>query len=143
MRAEVRYKQDQMDIPGHLESIEDVDSLIEALLSGPKNENLAQIIHLSRERVAFGWPDHELLVGVDKELNVGLMSFMDRVENYVTVGPESSRNAPEYYLAGHWRSFPDQTEVSIDLVREAVKEFLASGGQRPACVAWKDQFPDE
>ncbi|MEV7783164.1 Imm1 family immunity protein [Kitasatospora sp. NPDC088351] len=138
MRAEVRYRREHMDSPRHLEMVEDVDSLINELLFGPKNENLAQIIHLSRERVAFGWPDHELVVGVDKELNVGLMSFMDRTENYVTAGPENSRNAPEYYLAGHWRSFPDQTEVSIDLVCEAVKEFLLSGGQRPVCVKWKE-----
>ncbi|MFJ2779443.1 Imm1 family immunity protein [Kitasatospora sp. NPDC087315] len=88
-------------------------------------------------------PDHDFQVGVDKELQVGVLLFIDRSGNFVTAGPPESRNAPEYYLAGHWTKFPDQTEISIDLARAAVKEFLASGGQRPTCVSWKNQYPDD
>ncbi|MFD0276834.1 Imm1 family immunity protein [Kitasatospora sp. NPDC127111] len=143
MRAELRYRRDRIENPDYLNTVEDVDVLIDELLDGPANENLAQIIHLDREQLRPGWPDHELQVGVDKELQVGVLSFLDRSGNYVTAGPAESRNAPEYYLAGHWTKFPDQTEIPIGLIREAVKEFLASGGQRPTCVTWKNQYPDD
>ncbi|MFB7616474.1 Imm1 family immunity protein [Kitasatospora sp. NPDC056181] len=151
LRAELRYRRDRIDRPDYLNSLEEVDTLIDELLAGPANENLAQIIHLDRETIRLNIPggrgteipDHEFQVGVDKELQVGVLLFIDRSGNFVTAGPANSRNAPEYYLAGHWSQFPDQVEISIDLVREAVKEFLASGGKRPACVSWKNQYPDD
>ncbi|MEV7783485.1 Imm1 family immunity protein [Kitasatospora sp. NPDC088351] len=153
LRAELRYRPDRIRRPDHLNSLEEVDTLIDELLEGPANENLAQIIHLDRERIKPripGYefieteiPDHDFQVGADKELQVGVLLFIDRSGNFVTAGPPESRNAPEYYLAGHWTKFPDQTEISIDLARAAVKEFLASGGQRPTCVSWKNQYPDD
>ncbi|WP_327075492.1 Imm1 family immunity protein (plasmid) [Kitasatospora purpeofusca] len=151
LRAEVRYRRGRIEPPDHLDSLEDVDVLIDELLAGPVNENLAQIIHLDRESIVLRdpgrpgteIPDHELQVGVDRELQVGVLLFIDRSGNFVTAGPESSRNAPEYYLAGHWTQFRDQVEIPLDLVREAVKEFLSSGGQRPTCVPWKNQYLDD
>ncbi|GAA1410787.1 hypothetical protein GCM10009639_61980 [Kitasatospora putterlickiae] len=151
LRAEVRYRRDRIEIPDHLDSLEDVDVLIDELLAGPVNENLAQIIHLDREVIVLGdpgrpgteIPDHQLQVGVDKELQVGVLLFIDRSGNVVTAGPADSRNAPEYYLAGHWTQFRDQVEIPLGLVREAVKEFLSSGGQRPTCVTWKNQYLDD
>ncbi|MFD4905175.1 Imm1 family immunity protein [Kitasatospora purpeofusca] len=151
LRAEVRYRRGRIEPPDHLDSLEDVDVLIDELLAGPVNENLAQIIHLDREAIVIGdpgrpgteIPDHELQAGVDKELQVGVVLFIDRSGNFVTAGPADSRNAPEYYLAGHWTQFRDQVEIPLDLVREAVKEFLTSGGQRPTCVSWKNQYLDD
>ncbi|MFB7380780.1 Imm1 family immunity protein [Kitasatospora purpeofusca] len=144
MRAELRYRRGRMgDRPHHLNSLEDVDALIDELLAGPEDENLAQIIHLGRERVNPGWPDHELQVGVNKDLRVGVLSFADGSGNYETVGTPESRSSPEYHLGGHWVQFRDQVEISVELAREAVKEFLVSGGKRPACVLWKCQYLDD
>lgn len=42
-----------------------------------------------------------------------------------------------YCAIGHRREFPDHSEIPVDLVRQAVKEFLISGGQRPECVQWQ------
>ncbi|MFH9355359.1 Imm1 family immunity protein [Kitasatospora sp. NPDC017646] len=146
--AEVRYRSDQMENPGHLHSIDDVDALIDALLNGPANQNMAQLTHLARKRVKpkiSGYdfpsvPDHDFQVGVNRELQVGVVLFIDHSGNFVSAGPPDSRESPEYYLAGHWTQFRDQTEISIDLVRQAVREFLVTGGQRPACIAWKNQY---
>ncbi|WP_406601295.1 Imm1 family immunity protein [Micromonospora yasonensis] len=33
--------------------------------------------------------------------------------------------------------FPPNSEIPIDLMRRAVKEFCLSGGQRPPCVQWE------
>ncbi|MFJ4672669.1 Imm1 family immunity protein [Kitasatospora purpeofusca] len=151
LRAEVRYRRDRIEPPDYLDSLEDVDVLIEELLTGPVNENLAQIIHLDRETVVLKYPggpgtevpDHQLQVGVDRDFQVGVLLFIDRGGNFVTAGPPDSRNAPEYYLAGHWTRFRDQVEIPLGPVREAVKEFLTSGGQRPTCVSWKNQYLDD
>jgi hypothetical protein len=39
-------------------------------------------------------------------------------------------------IGGEEHTFPIDSEVPIDLIRQAVKEFLASGG-RPSCVRWQ------
>ncbi|MFE4516723.1 Imm1 family immunity protein [Kitasatospora sp. NPDC056783] len=138
--AEIRYRATRAGRPEYLNSLEEGDALIEALLAGPANGNLAQIIHLGREEFKPGIPDHEFQVGVDKELQVGILLFIDSSGNYVSAGPPESRNSPEYYLCGHWTQFRDQTEIPLDLVRKALREFLESGGRRPACVSWKNQY---
>jgi hypothetical protein len=44
-------------------------------------------------------------------------------------------------LLGHVREFMPGSEIPIDLVRQAVKEFLGSGGQVPTCIEWqKEEF---
>ncbi|MFE3876703.1 Imm1 family immunity protein [Kitasatospora sp. NPDC059146] len=146
--VEVRYRADQMADPGRLTSVEDVDRLIDELLDGSAYENLAQLTHLARGIVKPrvpghdfpAVPDHDFQVGVDREQDVGVLLFIDGSGNFVTAGPPESRNAPAYYLAGHWTEFRDQVEVPVDLVRAAVKEFLLTGGRRPSCVAWKNQY---
>ncbi len=43
-----------------------------------------------------------------------------------------------YSLNGHASQYPVGSEVSLRLVREAVKEFFfLSGGRRPGCVQWQ------
>ncbi|MGC0208400.1 Imm1 family immunity protein [Streptomyces levis] len=34
--------------------------------------------------------------------------------------------------------FSSRSEISLPLVREAVKEFRSSGGRRPTCVQWQE-----
>jgi hypothetical protein len=137
-RAEARYRRGHREQPELLQSVEDIDALIDSLLTGPANENLAQIFSLERELMPSGAPDHELLVGVDRNLRVGLLAFMDAEGNVVTQGASDTRVDPAYCITGHRTEFPEHAEISIDQVREGAKEFLASGGQRPTCVPWKE-----
>ncbi|MFI0967903.1 Imm1 family immunity protein [Streptomyces sp. NPDC021080] len=37
------------------------------------------------------------------------------------------------------REFLEPTVVPIDVVRQAVKEFVLSGGQRPTCLEWREE----
>ncbi|MEU9032687.1 Imm1 family immunity protein [Streptomyces sp. NPDC048383] len=137
--AQARYRKEHGDNPVLLYTPEDVDGVIDALLDAPAGvivQNLAQIHSLERDLLPSGFPDHELMVGVDKNLQVGLISFADD-ENYATLGNEDSRPGPVYFITGHDTYFPDNSEIPIHLVRQAVKEFVASGGQRPNCVQWQ------
>ncbi|MFD0406890.1 Imm1 family immunity protein [Kitasatospora sp. NPDC127116] len=142
MRAELRYREDRIVEPDYLHSVDEVGVLIEDLLTGPVHQNLAQIIHLDRPSMMPEWPDHEFLIGVDRAVQLGVVAFADGGGSVISAGGPETRNAPVYYLAGHWTDFSDRVEISIDIVRNAVEEFLASGGKRPTCVPWKERFPD-
>ncbi|MFE9832857.1 Imm1 family immunity protein [Streptomyces halstedii] len=139
-RAEARYRVESGDKPEILYAPEDIDAVIDTLLvdqGGPIRETLAQIHSLEREVLPSGYPDHELMVGVDKDLQVGILSFMDGSGNSVTLGAPEGRNDPVYYIQGHMTEFPACSEIPISLVRQAAREFISSGGQRPACVKWQ------
>jgi hypothetical protein len=121
-----------------LNAAEDVDGLIDALLAGPPYHNMAQLHSLERPLLPSGYPDHELLVGADRELPVGVLAFMDAESgNVVTLGSTAGRGMVYYCITGEGTEFPDRSEVPIDLIRQAVKEFLVSGGKRPTCVQWQ------
>ncbi|GEC08049.1 hypothetical protein SSP24_57040 [Streptomyces spinoverrucosus] len=138
VRAEARYKLGHGADPAKLVTPEDVDRVIDELLTGgPKYQTLAQIHSMERERTWAGAFDHELVVGANAELNAGIMTYMDEFGNFATVGDPGSRKEPLYHLMGHMRELPDECEISLDLVRQAAKEFVFAGGVRPTCVAWK------
>lgn len=137
-RAEARYLQEHGKEPVMLTTDEDVDALIDALLTGPAYNNMAQLHSLERPLLPSGYPDHELLVGVNRDLPVGVLAFMDaEYGNLVTLNPSEGRGEVSYSISGQATEFPDRSEVPIDLIRKAVKEFLFSGGKRPECVQWQ------
>ncbi|WP_426510334.1 Imm1 family immunity protein [Dactylosporangium sp. McL0621] len=117
--------------------------MLDALLNGLEDEEAAQVFSLERQLLPSGNPDHELVVGVDRGLRVGVIAFMDEDENWVPVGLTEPRDRVVYCIAGHVREFPEDCEVPLDVVREAVKEFLLTGGKRPTGIEWKAQYPDE
>ena len=140
-RAEAQYRYEHGDRPRLLYSIEDIDSVIDDRLepaTGIIKENLASIYSLERERLPAGTPDHELMVGVDCELEVGLVTFSYESGNFVSRGSSDTRVEPVYFQSGHLTEFSDHSEISSALVRQAAKEFLTSGGSRPTCIQWQD-----
>ncbi|TDD89288.1 hypothetical protein E1293_04950 [Actinomadura darangshiensis] len=116
---------------------EDVDAVINDLLAGSADQNMAEPHSLERSLLPSGFPDHELLVGVDSTHQVGALEFMDADGNVVSHGLPGGRDVASYFIVGNEVEFPDHSEVPVDLVRRAVKEFLLSGGQRPTCVQWR------
>ncbi|GAB2857592.1 hypothetical protein GCM10022221_66480 [Actinocorallia aurea] len=131
-RAEARYRIGHNKNPVHLYVPNDGDALIDDLLAGPAHENLARIHSLEREDLASGSPDHELMVGVDRELGVGLLSFMDADGNFVSAGSVSST----YCIQGHLTEFPESSGIPLDVVRRGLREFISTGGMRPEVVPW-------
>jgi len=137
-RAEARYRREHGEEPVVLATTEDVDALIDALLTGPAYHNMAQLHSLERPLLPSGYPDHELLVGVDRDLPVGVLAFMDAESgNLVTLASSEGRGDVFYSITGQATEFPDRSEIPVDLIRGAVKEFLVSGGKRPECVQWQ------
>lgn len=136
-RVEARYQQGHGLQPKLINTPDDVDELIDALLNGPAHHSMAELHSLEREKLPSGFFDHELLVGVYATLQIGAITFMDESGNHDTVGDSESREDPVYHFAGHMTEFPERSEIPLELVRQTVKEFVSSGGHRPECVAWK------
>lgn len=90
-------------------------------------------VHLSGDPYAQG-----LDVGVSDGHGVVRYSGRDWPSGVVSVGDGEPSDGAErsYFYMGHWRSFPANSEVPLDLVRAAVKEFMATDGARPECIRW-------
>ncbi|MFD0034090.1 Imm1 family immunity protein [Streptomyces sp. NPDC127172] len=134
--VEACYRSEHGDAPVELRSPEDVDKLIDELLASDCSENMAVLHSMERPLLPSGFPDHELMVGANGDLQVGVLSFMDD-GNFVSLGPVDGRGEVSYCTIGHMTEFPERSEIPISLVRQAVKEFLSSAGKRPACVEWQ------
>ncbi|WP_130335869.1 Imm1 family immunity protein [Streptomyces sp. BK022] len=134
---EVQFRPEHTEIPARLGSEDDVDTFIDALLSGQHDRSCAVVYSLDRPMMPSGYWDHELSVGVDRVAQVGALTLAVD-DGYVSKG-QMDRGIGEYMLLGHVREFMPGSEIPIDLVREAVKEFLVSGGQIPMCIEWQTE----
>jgi hypothetical protein len=120
-----------------------VDELIDALLASSTSFRMAQVFSLARDLLPSGFPDHEVFIGVDPDRLVGIMAFADGTAgNVVTAGQARSRELVAYHFVGEYRVSPAGSEVSIDAIRLALREFLSSGGRIPTCVTWQSADDD-
>lgn len=137
---EVVFSDEHIDDPILISDADGVDRLVDQLSSNPSSHSMAQVYSTARERLSSGMFDHELMVGVDGERNVGLLAFMDgEAGNIVTSDGSNESGTVMYHLTGHSTEYPGGTEIPIDDIRHAVKEFLSSGGRIPTCVQWKPE----
>jgi hypothetical protein len=134
--AKAYYKRGHGENPVLLRTGEDVDSLVDALLVEPFSNSMANLYIVERPRVN-GFPDHEFGVAVDAEDGVGSLCYLGEGESWNSLGDRSTREEVVYFYMGSDREFPIDSVVGLDRVRQAAKEFLASGGQRPTCVQWQ------
>ncbi|MFB7618902.1 Imm1 family immunity protein [Kitasatospora sp. NPDC056181] len=140
-RIEARYRPEHGRKPVLISTVEELDSLVDELLTGPPDSNAAILHSMDRERLPTGVPDHYLWVGVDRDVNLGFVTFVDEGGNFTSLGSPETRTAPVYCIAGQSTECTDHSEIPIEFVRQAVKEFLTSGGKRPACIEWQNEFP--
>ncbi|MFF2235805.1 Imm1 family immunity protein [Streptomyces anulatus] len=122
-----------------ISSPEGVDEMLDLLATGEKSETMATLYSKQREVLPSGFPDHEFLVGVDQARKVGIVSFADD-RNYLPVGKSQEAGGEvEYYFTGNSREFPADAEIPLPLVRDAVVEFLLTGGNLPQCIEWREE----
>jgi hypothetical protein len=136
--ARAYYLREHNDNPLILSEPENVDNLVDQLLAIPGSDNMAVLYIQERPRGPHNLPDHELFLALNRGRSVGALKFGDKNGNWATRGPANDQPPGEYVFMGTESEFPAQVDISLDLLRTAVKEFLASGGQRPAGVDWQD-----
>src|SRR5262249_4889918 len=100
------YHKDGKDVRPMLATFDDVDLLVDALLVDPEGCSLAELHSLDRSLLPSGFPDHELLVGVDGALKVGVLEFMDATGNSVTLGGLEGRGEISYFIGNAATEFP-------------------------------------
>jgi hypothetical protein len=134
------YRDEHVENPKILTTPEEVDEIINILLESDPGETSVDMYSLDRPSLASGFRTHKLVAGVRSDRNSGVLSSMDGdcdEPNVVSIGNRELGGGPVYYsLLGHGEDFPLFAEISIEKVREAVKEFVSSGGKRPLCVEW-------
>lgn len=134
--AEVYYEGDHRDHPVIVRGDDDIDALIDVLLASPFHNSMATLQVIERPRRG-GRPDHEFGVAVDAEGGVGGPWYLDSAEGaWYTLGQHSEREEVFYCFVGNARDFPIDSEIPLGLLRQAAKEFLASGGRRPTWTRW-------
>jgi hypothetical protein len=135
--AEAYYKAEHRDHPAVIHTDDDVDALIDELLGEPFDNSMANLYLLERLAVEGSIVKHEFGVAVDAEDGVGSLSYLGDGMSWTSQGGRSERDEVFYCFVGHEREFPIDSLISIDLIRQATKEWLASGGERPGCVQWQ------
>jgi immunity protein Imm1 of predicted polymorphic toxin system len=134
----------QNEDPTIVTSADDIDELIDALLDAGPQRSVAVLAVRERPTSALGLPDHEFEVAVDSERKLGGLryagSHSDEDGVWYAVGAQSGSDPLPYAHVGDESLFPSNSELPLDVVRAAVKEFLSSGGERPSSVEWQ-QWP--
>jgi hypothetical protein len=132
------YKHEHGGAPLRLQTSEDVDRLVDGLLEEEYSNSVAALYADGRLNAA-GVSDHELLVAINNEdKDVGALRYMGGDGTYFTKGQASGEKEVIYYYTGSDREFPADSEIPINEVRKALKEFLESGGERPGSPEWHD-----
>lgn len=139
--AEAYFRHGHGPSPVVVHTAGDIDTLIDELLAEPRSNSLADLYIRERPLNSAGFPDHELGVGVDAARGVGGLSHLGPDGTWYTLGARSDLGEVSYSYMGNDTPFPIDSEIPLDLVRRAAKEFLTSGGRRPTCVRWQPYTP--
>ncbi|MBB5956410.1 hypothetical protein FHS29_002996 [Saccharothrix tamanrassetensis] len=129
------YLYEHGDTPVTVSTVDEVDALIDRVRAeSPPAAPILMDVHLSGDPYAQGIDvgiavDHGVIRYSGREWPRGVVSAGD--------GPMGGETRSYFYM-GHGREFPSNSEVPIDIVRQAVKEFMESNGARPTCVRWQD-----
>lgn len=99
-------------------------------------------MYRSRDRQATRAASHVLRVALHPDAKVGGIRYVgdDGTDEGSWYVPRqvSQREEVFYYYAGHEQGWPQDSEVSIDQVRQAVREFVTGDGARPQSFEWRD-----
>jgi len=140
MTARAGFRREHAETPIELSVDADVDRLIDSMLADDFENSLATVYVNGRTNAA-GVPSPELLMGIDSEGGVASLAYTGEspafAGTFYALGETSQRDEVFYYYMGHDRGFPADSELPIDAVRVALKEFLASNGERPTSVEWR------
>jgi hypothetical protein len=128
------------DTPLILGQPAEVDAVLDAMqAAGDWNHSALELTCRELPLSASGLPNHNMLVGVDHQEPVGAIYYFgeDVDDVYFTRSTHAAADDEVIYgYMGNERFFPRDSEVPIDLIRRAVKEFLATA-RRPTCVSWQ------
>jgi Immunity protein Imm1 len=108
---------------------------LDDLLTQPAGHSFATVYIRERPFSPAGFPDHELGTGV---LIYSGPNGRGAAGSYISHGPSPRRADSRVYHHFHLEQVvPAASEVPLDDLRRAAREFLATSGDRPECVQWR------
>ena len=127
-----------------LRTTEDADALVDALLQQPFANSVAALYSATRPKASSGLPDHELRIAIDVKAEVGGIRYAGGETSDVTYvrGSVSQREEMFYLYMTHDEGWPQDSAVSFDQVRQAVREFIEGNGVRPTGFEWTE-WPED
>ncbi|NEA35724.1 Imm1 family immunity protein [Streptomyces sp. SID13031] len=138
---EAYYRHEHDDRPVVIRTDADVERLVDDLLAESFDHTMAALYLAERPRTEQGYPDHDFRVGINAERKVGGIKFAGTVEGsagvWYAAGALAQHDEVVYEYAGHPETLPLDSELCLDQIRLAVKDFLRSGGERPASITWQ------
>lgn len=124
--------------PVQITEPQDVETLLLDLINDEGDNTIAGIYINERPPTSQGLPDHELRIAIDGERKVGAIRYMSGNNAWYAAGQESALDEVLYFYMGHEEQYPQDSEVTVDEIRTAVQEFIASGGERPTSLTWSE-----
>jgi hypothetical protein len=140
VKIKAYYKHGHGDDPVVLESARDVDALIDGLTSESFDNSVAALYAETRARINPDYPDHELRIAWLAEGKVGGIRYAGGNTKDVAYvpGKASEREDVFYNYMHHDEDWPRDSEVTIEQVRQAVREFVEGNGARPQSFEWRE-----
>jgi hypothetical protein len=132
----VYYLFEHDDSPVVITTAEEVDTLIDRVRAeSPGQAPILMDVHMSGDPYSQGMD-----VGVSNDRGVIRYSGRDWPGGVVSTGNGSANGAElSYFYMGHWRGLPANSEIPLDLVRKAMKEFMTTDGARPTSLRWQPE----
>jgi hypothetical protein len=138
---EAYYRHEHDDRPVVLRTDNDVDQLVDHLLAETSDQPMAALYLIERPLTEQGYPDHDFRVGINAKRRLGGLKFAGVIDGaagvWYAAGSAQQDKEVFYEYAGHPEALPGDSELPLDQIRMAVKEFLGSGGERPASIEWR------
>lgn len=137
------FTHDHGDNPVILRTADNVDTLVDAMLQETATNSVAALYADDRP-LRSDLPDHELRIAINAEAKVGGIRYAggDSDGTWYVPGQTSARDEVFYYYMGHDEGWPQDSEVPIEQVRAAIKDFVARDGSRPSAFDWSVWPPD-
>ncbi|MDQ3578431.1 MAG: Imm1 family immunity protein [Actinomycetota bacterium] len=125
-----------------LRGVEDIDDFVAELTEAGWEYTAASVYAV--EESSPEKPKHEMIIGADKTTGYGAVRYAgnsgdssDNAGEWFSVGDHVNPDGVEFAYFGTGHDFPNNSEVSIAVVKQAMAELKDSGGRRPACVTWQ------
>ncbi len=120
----------------------EINAFVAELLEAGWEYTSASVYALPAGEVAR--PDHQMIIGADKKTGLGAVRYSggeeipgDDATEWFTVGDRVNPDGVEFAYFGTGHDFPNNSEVSLEAVKQAMWELLTSGGERPTGVSWQ------
>jgi hypothetical protein len=118
-----------------LRNDEDIDGFVTELLNAGPDYQSATVYAVDESTDED--PTHELVVGVDQATALGAVRYAGDDGEWFSRGEQVNPNGVRYLYFGTAHEFPADSEVPLDLVRQALRELLANEGTRPDGLPWQ------